>query len=201
MIDYIKGEIAELNPTYVVIDVSGVGYGIHIALTTFSALGNAKDAKLFIHEVIREDAHLLFGFMSKVERDLFLLLISVSGIGANTARVIMSTFTVSEIRQIISLENVAALNSVKGIGAKTAQRIIVELKDKILKIEIVDTDALDANAAFSHKDNNTVKMEAISALTMLGFATAPSGKAVDAILKADPTTTVEGLIKQALKML
>ena len=200
MIDYIKGEISELSPTFTVIEANGVGYGIHIALTTFSALSEVKQTKLFVHEIIREDAHLLFGFMSKTERELFLLLISVSGIGANTARMIMSSYSVGEIRQIISLENAAALNSIKGIGAKTAQRIIVELKDKILKIELVDMDELDASAGVSLIDTS-VKNEAISALTMLGFGAAPSGKVVDSLLKKQANLTVEQLIKQALKML
>ncbi len=200
MIDYIKGEVAELTPTYVVLDVHGVGYGIHVALPVFTALSNVKEGKLFVHEIIREDAHLLFGFLSKAERELFLLLISVSGVGANTARMIMSGYTVGEIRQIISLENVVALSAIKGIGAKTAQRIVVELKDKVLKIEVVDMDGalLDAPLAAV---NGQVKSEAVSALTMLGFAAAASGKVVDAILKADSTVTVEQVIKQALKQL
>ena len=200
MIDYIKGEISELTPTFIVLESNGVGYGIHIALTTFSALADVKLTKLFVHEIIREDAHLLFGFQTKTERELFLLLISVSGIGANTARMIMSSYSVAEIRQIISLENVAALNSIKGIGAKTAQRIIVELKDKILRIEVVDTNGIAVNANVAVADNNA-KNEAISALTMLGFAAVPSGKVVDALLKKQADLTVEQLIKQALKML
>lgn len=200
MIDYIKGSIAELTPTYAVIETNGIGYGIHIALTTYSALGKSTDAKLYVHEVIREDAHLLFGFMNKGERALFLLLISVSGIGANTARMILSSYTAGEIRQIIATGNAKLLSSIKGIGPKTAQRIIVELKDKILKVEIDDENPI---ALPDEVDTSTegTREEAIAALTMLGFASAPSTKVVNQLLKEDPQLPVEKVIKRALKML
>lgn len=200
MIDYIKGSIAELTPTYAVIETNGIGYGIHIALTTYSALGKSTDAKLYVHEVIREDAHLLFGFMNKGERALFLLLISVSGIGANTARMILSSYTAGEIRQIIATGNAKLLSSIKGIGPKTAQRIIVELKDKILKVEIDDENPI---ALPDEVDTSTegTREEAVAALTMLGFASAPSTKVVNQLLKEDPQLPVEQVIKRALKML
>lgn len=200
MIDYIKGSIAELTPTYAVIETNGIGYGIHIALTTYSALGKSTEAKLYVHEVIREDAHLLFGFMNKGERALFLLLISVSGIGANTARMILSSYTAGEIRQIIATGNAKLLSSIKGIGPKTAQRIIVELKDKILKVEMDDE---TQSTLLNEVDASTegAREEAIAALTMLGFASAPSTKVVNQLLKEDPQIPVEQVIKRALKML
>ncbi|MBO8460480.1 MAG: Holliday junction branch migration protein RuvA [Bacteroidetes bacterium] len=200
MIDYIKGSIAELTPTYAVIETNGIGYGIHIALTTYSALGKSTEAKLYVHEVIREDAHLLFGFMNKGERALFLLLISVSGIGANTARMILSSYTAGEIRQIIATGNAKLLSSIKGIGPKTAQRIIVELKDKILKVEMDDE---TQSTLLNEVDASTegTREEAIAALTMLGFASAPSTKVVNQLLKEDPQIPVEQVIKRALKML
>lgn len=200
MIDYIKGSIAELTPTYAVIETNGIGYGIHIALTTYSALGKSTEAKLYVHEVIREDAHLLFGFMNKGERALFLLLISVSGIGANTARMILSSYTAGEIRQIIATGNAKLLSSIKGIGPKTAQRIIVELKDKILKVEMDDeTQSTLPNEVDASTEGT--REEAIAALTMLGFASAPSTKVVNQLLKEDPQIPVEQVIKRALKML
>lgn len=200
MIDYIKGSIAELTPTYAVIETNGIGYGIHIALTTYSTLGKSTDAKLYVHEVIREDAHLLFGFMNKGERALFLLLISVSGIGANTARMILSSYTAGEIRQIIATGNAKLLSSIKGIGPKTAQRIIVELKDKILKVEIDDENPMALPDEVDTLTEGT-REEAIAALTMLGFASAPSTKVVNQLLKEDPQLPVEQVIKRALKML
>lgn len=200
MIDYIKGSIAELTPTYAVIEINGIGYGIHIALTTYSALGKSTEAKLYVHEVIREDAHLLFGFMNKGERALFLLLISVSGIGANTARMILSSYTAGEIRQIIATGNAKLLSSIKGIGPKTAQRIIVELKDKILKVEMdEETQSTLPNEVDASTEGT--REEAIAALTMLGFASAPSTKVVNQLLKEDPQIPVEQVIKRALKML
>lgn len=200
MIDYIKGSIAELTPTYAVIETNGIGYGIHIALTTYSTLGKSTDAKLYVHEVIREDAHSLFGFMNKGERALFLLLISVSGIGANTARMILSSYTAGEIRQIIATGNAKLLSSIKGIGPKTAQRIIVELKDKILKVEIDDENPMALPDEIDTATEGT-REEAIAALTMLGFASAPSTKVVNQLLKEDPQLPVEQVIKRALKML
>ena len=197
MIDYIKGEIAELTPATVIIETAGVGYCIHISLPTFSVLQGRKEAKLFVYEVIREDAHLLYGFTNQAERQLFLLLISVSGVGANTARMIMSSYSAAEIQEMIATGNVTALNAIKGIGAKTAQRIIVDLKDKIMKVAGMESNEqlLFATAA------NPVKDEAVSALVMLGFAANASQKVIDSILKKEPTLKVEQLIKLALKML
>lgn len=199
MIDYIKGSIEELTPTYVVLETAGIGYGIHIALTTYSALDKKDNAKLYLHEVIREDAHLLFGFMNKGERTLFLLLISVSGVGANTARMILSSYSAAELRQIIATGNAKLLSSIKGIGPKTAQRIIVELKDKILKVEVDEGAQLPANDYTPAVDG--VREEAVAALTMLGFAVAPATKTVNQILQQQADATVEQVIKMALKML
>ena len=197
MFDYIKGEIAELNPAFVVIDAGGVGYCIHIALPTFTALSGKSVGKLFVYEVIREDAHLLFGFMNQAERQLFLLLISVSGIGANTARMIMSSYSTLEIQEMIATGNVVALNAIKGIGTKTAQRIIVDLKDKILKVSSASGQLINPNFTAV----NELKEEAISALVMLGFAASASQKAVEQILKSEPQLKVEQLIKVALKIM
>lgn len=201
MIDYIKGQVAELTPTNVVVEASGVGYDINIALPTFTALANEKEAKIYTYEIIREDAHLLFGFMSKGERSLFELLISVSGIGANTARMIMSGYSAGEVRQIIATGNVAALSNIKGIGGKTAQRIVVDLKDKVLKIDIAGADVTTLSQEEDFVVDNDIKQEAVSALTMLGFAAAPSSKVVDKILKEDPALSVEKVIRIALKLL
>lgn len=199
MIDYIKGAITELTPTYTVLETGGIGYEIHIALPTFTALTGTKETILYIHEIIREDAHLLFGFRTKGERMLFLLLITVSGIGANTARMIMSSYSAAEIQQIIAQGNTAALNAIKGIGSKTSQRIIVELRDKIQKISIEPNG--ETTNIKPGTINNELKEEAVAALTMLGFAPNPSAKVVDNILSAQPAATVEQVIKMALKML
>lgn len=195
MIDYIKGEIAELTPAYVVLETSGVGYQIHITLPEFSNLTGQPSAKLFVYEAIREDAHVLYGFRYQHERQLFLLLISVSGIGANTARMIMSSFSAQEIQEMIASGNVAALSSIKGIGNKTAQRIIVDLKDKILKTGNVSEPSMFANP------QNEQKEEAVAAMVMLGFAASASQKVIDKILREQPGLKVEQLIKLALKML
>ncbi|MFT3754182.1 MAG: Holliday junction branch migration protein RuvA [Paludibacter sp.] len=196
MIDYIKGEIAELTPAYVVLEAGGIGYQIHITLPTFSFLGQQTSTKLFIYEAIREDAHVLYGFRLQSERHLFLLLISVSGIGANTARMIMSSYSAEEIQEMIASGNVSALNAIKGIGTKTAQRIIVDLKDKIVKgIGSAEIPGLAANPHSAHKE------EAVAALVMLGFAAAASQKTVDKISKEQPALGVEQLIKLALKMM
>ena len=164
------------------------------------------EVKLYVNEIIREDTHDLYGFFTTGERQLFIMLMTVSGIGANTARMIMSAYTASEIRQIIATGNSRALAQIKGMGPKTAQRIIVDLKDKVLKIDLGNGDASlnganDANDVLFPVEENPVKTEAVSALTMLGFATAASGKAVDKILKNDPTLKVEAVIREALKML
>ena len=197
MIDYIKGEISELTPTCAIIETGGIGYFINISLPTYTVLFGNNEAKLYVYEVIREDAHVLFGFINQTERQLFLLLISVSGIGANTARMIMSSYSAQEIQEMIASGNSSALSSIKGIGIKTAQRIILDLKDKILKIAGGGT--LMQNSIISL--NNELKEEAISALVMLGFVTAASTKAVDKVIKEQPGLKVEQVIKQALKLL
>jgi Holliday junction DNA helicase RuvA len=194
MIDYIKGEITELNPTYAVVETAGIGYFINIALPVYSALNGQKNGKLYVYEVIREDAHSLFGFLNQADRQLFLMLISVSGIGANTARMIMSSYAVVEIQQMIATGNAVALSSIKGIGAKTAQRIIVDLKDKIIKLNVIS----DMNLP-QQQISGEVRDEAVSALVMLGFAANVSQKAVDGILKSQSDVSVEQLIKLALK--
>ena len=206
MIEYIKGKLADLTPTYAVIEACGVGYAIHIALPTYSALVGKENAetKLFVTEIIREDAHELFGFFTKGERELFLILMTVSGVGANTARMIMSAYSAIEIRQIIATGNARALSQVKGLGPKTAQRIIVDLKDKVLKVDLGQSEVernVELSGCATAVVDSEVKQEAVSALTMLGFAAAASGKVVDKILKTTPDASVELVIKQALKML
>lgn len=209
MIEYIKGQLTDLNPTYVVIEAAGVGYAINIALPTYSELvgKEGQESRLYITEIIREDAHELFGFFTKGERELFVMLMTVSGIGANTARMIMSAYSAAEIRQIIATGNARALSQVKGLGPKTAQRIIVDLKDKVLKIDLGNEakgerlEAMELLGEEASIVDSAVKQEAISALVMLGFATAASGKVVDKILEAAPESSVEQVIKQALKML
>ena len=204
MIEYIKGILTDLNPTEVVIEAAGVGYGIAITLPTYSALvGNEeKEVKLYITEVIREDTHELYGFVEKAERQLFELLMTVSGVGAATARMIMSAFSAEELRMLIATGNTKAMSKVKGLGTKTAQRIIVDLKDKALKLDLGgDPTELFANEGVNELANDGVRTEAISALTMLGFATAASAKAVDKILKGDANKKVEAVIREALKML
>lgn len=200
MIEYVRGEIVELTPASVVIDCNGVGYIASISLNTYAAIQGKKEYRIYIYEAIREDAHLLFGFADKQERELFLLLISVSGIGGNTARMILSALTPAELISVISTENANLLKSVKGIGLKTAQRIIVDLKDKI-KTGGVSTTAAGAIESLLPAASNQVQEEAIAALTMLGFAQAPSQKVVLSILKEDPSAHVEQVIKQALKRL
>lgn len=196
MIDYIKGQITELTPANVVLETAGVGYFINISLTTYTALNAKTEAQLFVYEAIREDAYLLFGFMNRDERQLFLLLISVSGIGANTARVIMSSYTASEIQQMIAGGDVVSLNAIKGIGIKTAQRIILDLKDKILK---VGTGA-DVKGS-QYPASSIVRDETVAALVMLGFAASASQKVVEKIIQEDPSLSVEKVLKLALKML
>ncbi len=198
MIEYIKGTIEELLPTKLVLETAGVGYDIQISLNTFTQLNGQKSAKVFIYESIREDAHILFGFLSPEERQIFILLISVSGVGANTARMILSSYSVNELQLMISTGNERAISAVKGIGLKTAQKIIVELKDKIIKIQLSGgSDAERLVQTFS----NESREEAISALSMLGFAPVPSQKIIDQILSKEPDLPVEKLIKAALKML
>lgn len=200
MIEYVRGEIVELTPASVVIDCNGVGYIASISLNTYATIQGKKEYRIYIYEAIREDAHLLFGFANKQERELFLLLISVSGIGGNTARMILSALTPAELISVISTENANLLKSVKGIGLKTAQRIIVDLKDKI-KTGGASTTAAGAIGSLLPAASNQVQEEAIAALTMLGFAQAPSQKVVLSILKEDPSAHVEQVIKLALKRL
>ena len=193
MIEYVKGEIAELTPTSAVIECNGLGYLLNISLNTYSALGVGKICKLYAYEVIREDAHTLFGFIDKHERELFLLLISVSGVGPNTARMILSSLSPAELENVIASKNENILKSVKGIGAKTAQRIIVDLKDKIKTGVVTLENSVTMNPAVSE--------EALAALVMLGFPQNVSQKCISQILKGDPTLKVEQVIKAALKML
>jgi holliday junction DNA helicase RuvA len=193
MLDFIKGDIAELTPTYAVIELNGLGYYINISLNSFTLLQGAKTSKLFLHQVIREDAHLLFGFTSIDERGIFRQLISVSGIGANTARMILSSLSPDEIRNAIASGNVDLLKSIKGIGIKSAQRIIIDLKDKIGL-------SADLPQIFKNVDN-TLKKEALSALEILGFSRKNSEKVIDKLLAGNSSLSVEDLIKQALKLL
>lgn len=204
MIEYIKGTLGSLSPACAVLEAAGVGYAVNIALPTYSALAGKEgtEQRLFVTEIIREDTHDLYGFVNTGERALFLMLTTVSGIGANTARTILSAYSAGEIRQIIATGNAHAIAQVKGIGPKTAQRIIVDLKDKVLKITLDDLPADGTpDYATAATTDSEVKAEAVSALTMLGFPAAASGKAVDKILGTDAGATVEQVIKQALKML
>ncbi len=200
MIEYVRGELTELTPAYAVVDTGGVGYGLNVTLNTYSAIQGKKEVKLFVYESIREDAYVLFGFATKQEREMFLLLITVSGVGANTARMILSELTPAELCNAISTGNERILKTVKGIGLRTAQRIIVDLKDKIAAMGIEES--VDV-ARGSHVEivNKEVRDEAVSALTMLGFAPAPSAKAVTAILREQPELPVEQVVKLALKQI
>ncbi len=202
MIEYVRGIVDELTPTTAVIECGGVGYMLNISLNTYTALQGKSEARLFVYEAIREDAWTLFGFSTKDERTLFLALIVVSGVGGNTARTILSTFSPSELCDIIINENAKILTTVKGLGKKTAEKIIVELKDKVASLGIQATAVSpkgETVAAPSY--NKEVHDEAIEALKMLGFPPAPTTKAVRAILKDDPSAPVEKVIKLALKML
>lgn len=200
MIEYIKGELTEVTPAYAVVEAHGVGYGMNISLNTYSGIQNKKEVKLYAFESIREDAHVLFGFASKQEREMFLLLITVSGVGANTARMILSAMSAAELCNVISTGNEKMLKTVKGIGLRTAQRIIVDLKDKIATSAIAEEmpAGIVVQAAAV---NNEVRDEAIGALTMLGFAPAPSAKVVSAILTDNPQLPVEQVVKLALKQI
>lgn len=191
MYEYIVGKITELNPAFAVIECGGIGYHVLISLNTYSCLEANKESKLYMHQVVREDAHLLFGFFEKSEREMFRLLNTVSGVGANTARMILSSLNPQELQMAITGSNVNALKNVKGIGLKTAQRIIVDLKDKISKTGVSDE-------LFSGT-YNTIKDESLSALIMLGFPKNISEKIVEKILAENNKISVEGLIKEALK--
>lgn len=200
MIEYVKGELADLTPAMAVVDCHGVGYGVNISLNTYSAIQGKRDIKLYIYEAIREDAFVLWGFACKQERELFLLLISVSGIGGNMARMILSSLTPSELVDVISSGNDRLLKTVKGIGLKTAQRIIVELRDKISLIGSSNNDVIPGKVTTGNISNEVME-EAVSALTMLGFQVSASQKVVVSILKEDPSLPVEKVIKMALKQL
>lgn len=196
MIEYIKGEIVELTPARMILECGGIGYELNISLTTYSAFNGKQTGKLFVYEVIREDAHLLFGFAERMERELFLLLTSVSGVGPNTARMILSSLPPKELVETIASKNEAVLTAVKGIGSKTAQRILVDLKNKVKSMEGLTP--VDVVAAPS---NGAVAEEAVAALVMLGFQKAASQKAVTSILKGSPAMAVEQVVKTALRML
>ena len=200
MIEYLKGTLADLTPALAVVECHGVGYGVNISLNTFSAIQGKQEVKLWVSESIREDAYQLWGFSTRAERELFLLLTSVSGIGASIARVILSSMTVNELAGIISEGNDKMLKTVKGIGPKVAQRIIVELRDKIGSLGIEAASPSMANGQ-SSVINKEVMDEAVAALTMLGFSPAPAHKAVQHILTDEPDAPVERVIKLALKML
>lgn len=203
MIEYIRGELTDLTPATTVLECSnGVGYLLNISLNTYSALSLGKEAKLYVYESVREDAWVLYGFASRSERDLFMQLISVSGIGGNTARMILSAFTVPELCDVISTGNDKMLKNVKGIGLKTAGRIIVDLKDKVA-VTLASGNGMGQSLVADGQASGmrAVHDEAVSALTMLGFQGAASSKVVTAILKEEPTCTVEKVIKLALKRL
>jgi len=193
MITHLEGRLVEKNPTDVVIDCNGVGYFINISLHTCSQIPDRENLKLFTYLQVREDSHTLYGFSSKAEREIFKLLISVSGIGANTARTMLSSLTPEQVKEGIAIGDVALIQSVKGIGAKTAQRVIIDLKDKVLKVYGLDE--------LSLIPNNTNKDEALSALEVLGFNKKQSEKVIDKILIAEPEALVEQIIKEALKNL
>ena len=199
MIEYIKGELADLSPAMAVVEAGGVGYAMNISLNTYSAIQGKNAVKLYAFEAIREDAHVLYGFVSKKERELFQLLITVSGIGPNTARMVLSSMSPSELCNSISTGNEKLIKGIKGIGMKTAQRIIVDLRDKIVTLGIAEE--IPAGGSIQSPVNNQVKDEAVSALTMLGFSPAPSQKVVVSILQERPDAPVEEVIKLALKQI
>jgi Holliday junction DNA helicase RuvA len=194
MYEYINGKIAGLTPANAIIEAGSIGYFLHISLNTYSAINGQQSVKLFLHQVVREDAHLLYGFSEAGERELFRLLISVSGIGSSTALMMLSSLTPDEIKKAILEENVNLLKSIKGIGAKTAQRVIIDLKDKIGKQPATDQILITGQ-------DNTIRDEALSALVMLGFARKSVEKELDKIFKSNPGITVEQTIKMALKSL
>ena len=200
MIEYIKGELTELTPALATVEAGGVGYGLSISLNTFSAIQGKKEVKLYVYESIREDAHVLFGFVNKKEREMFLQLITVNGVGANTARMMLSGMSVSELCNAISKGNARLIQNIKGIGKMTAQRIIVDLKDKIVALGIADQ-TVPGPAYSGGEAAAVVKEEAVSALTMLGFSPAPTQKVVMQILKEQPDLPVEQVVKLALKQI
>lgn len=193
MFEYLKGKIANLTPTNAVLDIGDVGYLINISLNTYSQLSEASEAKLYIHQIVREDAHLLYGFSTTEERGIFQLLIGVSGIGANTARMILSALTPDEVRNAITTGNVPVLKGIKGIGAKTAQRVIVDLRDKVGKTS--------ESSEFFDVSGNRIKEESLSALATLGFSKSSVTKIVDEIISKNPKISVEDLLREALNRL
>lgn len=193
MFEYIKGSVTELKPSHIILEANSVGYFIAISLNSYTQLNGKENVKLFLHQVIREDAHLFYGFATESERELFRMLISVNGIGSNTAIMMLSSLSTDEIRTAILNENINLLKSIKGIGIKTAQRVIIDLKDKVGKSP--------ASEQFVVSADNTLRNEALSALIMLGFAKKPVEKELDKILAAQPNLSVESVIKQALKSL
>ena len=194
MYEYISGSLTELSPTYAVVEAAGVGYYINISLQTFSAIEGAESVRLYVHLIVREDAQILYGFATRQERELFRLLISVSGVGGNTARMILSTYSTSELRNIISTANAVLLKNVKGLGLKTAQKIIVELSGKMVDL------GLEAKAVTSGGEaDNEVFNETVAALVMLGFQKGASEKVVKALLKEDPNIQVEDAVRLALR--
>ena len=196
MYEYISGPVAEVAPAYAVIDAGGVGYYLHISLETFSAIEHTETARLYVHYVVREDAQLLYGFATKTERELFRHLISVSGVGGNTARMILSTYSPRELQGIITAGNAVLLKNVKGLGLKTAQKIIVELSGKLTAL----FDG-DADAALPAAGNGEKLEEALAALVMLGFAKTAAEKALRGILRENPGASVEDLVRMGLKSL
>ena len=193
MIHHLKGKLVEKNPTYVIIECGGVGYFVNISLHTFSKISDDENINLFTHLQVKEDSHTLFGFSEKSEREIFKLLISVSGIGSSTARTMLSSLSPSQIKDAIALGDVSTIQAIKGIGAKTAQRVILDLKDKVLKVH--DIDEVSVNS------NNTNKEEALSALEVLGYTRRQAEKVVDRVVQQDPSISVENIIKLALKNL
>lgn len=200
MFDYLRGLIAELTPTYAVVECGGVGYIVTISLQTYTQLEGREEALVYVHHVVREDAEILYGFADRAEREIFRLLIGVSGVGGGTARMILSTYTPSELSNIISSENAVLLKNVKGLGLKTAQKIIVEIKDKVVGIgsgaQVAQKDVLDNISA-----GNEAYNEALQALTMLGFGKAASEKVLRKVVKENPAAEVEALIRLSLKQL
>lgn len=203
MIEYIKGTLAELSPALAVVEAYGVGYALNISLTTYTKIQGLKDVKLFVHEQLttggRDDSFTLYGFATKQERELYRMLISVSGIGVNTARMMLSSLTPTELCNAIANDDEKIIKSVKGIGLKTAQRVILDLKDKIVSTGIADELHVAKEHSAGPSVNTAVKDEAVSALTMLGFSPAPSAKVVVEILTAQPDLQVEMVVKEALK--
>ncbi len=197
MIEYIKGEIVELTPAGMIIECAGIGYELSISLNTYSFFNGKQNGKVYVYEVIREDAHLLFGFAGREERELFLMLTSVSGVGPNSARMILSSLSTAELIRVIADKDEATLTTVKGIGTKTAQRILVDLKNKVKPLEGLAA----AKGAPAAAAGGAVAEEAVAALVMLGFQKAASQKAVHTILKGSPALAVEQVIKTALRML